>query len=262
MAVSVRSMMLFLILICFQGNLRAQTTATADPGITVYQYRRVPADKRDEFVKRETTYWAEVAKKAMAKGNLTFWVLLEKVGGVDMEHKSNFLFINTYKNVEAAGEVWGTAAFYPANVPEAKMETSSLSTTTATYFLRGQDWAQGAAVVPEKDFQYVKMIYHEGTDGGGIIALEKKYWVPFIKSALDKKQVAQAAWGNALLLSPTGGDVHFATVSYDIYSSMKEALMPTADPALVYPPELFTELGKLETGRVQFLYHVVKAVNP
>ena len=39
-------------------------------GITVYQYRQVQPDKVDEFVKRETTYWSEVAKKAVTKGNL------------------------------------------------------------------------------------------------------------------------------------------------------------------------------------------------
>ena len=33
--------------------------------ITVYQYRHVPDDKIDEFLKRETTYWSKVAEKAV-----------------------------------------------------------------------------------------------------------------------------------------------------------------------------------------------------
>ena len=53
-------------------------------GITTYQYRQVAADKIDEFIKRETTYWSKVARKAIDKGTLTFWGLFEKVGGNDI----------------------------------------------------------------------------------------------------------------------------------------------------------------------------------
>ena len=65
----------------------AQTPAAApDPGITVFMYRKVSDDKRAEFIKRETTYWAEVAKKSLAKGNITFWALLEK--GIVSPHEA------------------------------------------------------------------------------------------------------------------------------------------------------------------------------
>ncbi len=43
---------------------QSATTPAPDPGISLYMYRKVPADKRDEFVKRETTYWSEVVRKA------------------------------------------------------------------------------------------------------------------------------------------------------------------------------------------------------
>src|SRR6478609_6041117 len=68
--------------------------------ITTYQYRQVSPDKTGEFVKRETTYWSKVARKAIDKGTLTFWALLEKVDGSDMPNSPNFLFINTYTNVD------------------------------------------------------------------------------------------------------------------------------------------------------------------
>jgi len=38
--------------------------------ISVYQYRKVDNDKVDEFIKRETEYWSQVAQKAVDDGNL------------------------------------------------------------------------------------------------------------------------------------------------------------------------------------------------
>src|SRR5215813_12214580 len=88
----------------FQLHTVAQNTS-----ITSYQYRRVPDKNIDEFVKRETTYWSKVAQKAVDEKKLTFWALLEKVGGYDLPNSSNFLFINTYTDVDQAGDIWGKA---------------------------------------------------------------------------------------------------------------------------------------------------------
>ena len=79
-----------------------------DRSITSYQYRRVPQDKIAEFVKRETTYWSKVAEKAAANKTMTFWALLEKVGGYDLPNSSNFLFINTFPNIDSTGNVGST----------------------------------------------------------------------------------------------------------------------------------------------------------
>lgn len=73
--------------------------------ITVYQYRHVPVDKINEFVKREATYWSKVAEKAVKDKTMTFWALLEKVGGYDLPNSSNYLFINTFPNIEKVNEV-------------------------------------------------------------------------------------------------------------------------------------------------------------
>ena len=75
--------------------------------ITVYQYRHVPDDKINEFVKRETTYWSKVAEKAVKDKSMTFWALLEKVGGYDLPNSSNYLFINTFPDVDKTGDVFG-----------------------------------------------------------------------------------------------------------------------------------------------------------
>src|SRR6266496_5388388 len=84
-----------------------QTTSIAQ--VTTYQYRHVPDDKIAEFIKRETTYWSKVAQKAVDNKKLSFWALLEKVDGYDLPNSSNYLFVNTFPNIDSSAEMWGSA---------------------------------------------------------------------------------------------------------------------------------------------------------
>lgn len=228
--------------------------------ITSYQYRHVPDDKIAEFIKRETTYWTKVAQKAVDNKKMTFWALLEKVGGNDLPNSSNYLFINTYPNIDSAGDIWGTAESV-AGVKMEQMETGSLSTTTSQFFLHDEDWAEVTGANPANDFNYVVMNYHNSSIPDSFITLEKKYWKPFIKATMDKKQTTQKAWGNAIVLSPSGGDIKFNTVSYDLFPTLQEALMTTWDPKTVFPTKGLGMLDKIRlntSGRI--VYRVVKVV--
>ena len=52
------TVLVFMLDFRFPCRLQAQ-----DGAITTYQYRHVPGDKIEEFIKRETTYWSKVARK-------------------------------------------------------------------------------------------------------------------------------------------------------------------------------------------------------
>jgi hypothetical protein len=254
-------MLMFVLLMASQTTTLAQ--AAEDPGITTYIYIKVSGANRAEFIKRETTYWAEIARKAMADGNIVFWALAEKVGGYDLENSSNFLIMNRYKNIDAAGEVWSEKnikAAFP-NVTADKMETNSISTWTSQFYLHNEDWQEAAGAKGE-DYKFVSMVYHDSSNPGSTIALERKHWGPFIKAAMDKKQTTQLAWGNAIILSPSGYNIHATTVSYDIYPSLKEALNPTWDPKVVFPNEGLAEINKLESSRGGAVYRIIKGVSP
>ena len=259
-----KKILLTLIVLVIGGmTVNAQSTATPspDPGITVYMYRKVPADKRDEFIKRETTYWAEMIRKEIPKGNITFWALLEKVGGYDLENSSNFLFVNTFKNIDAMNEIWGNITTAFPNVTMDKMETYTISTTTSVLFLRVGGWQEATGVVADKEFKYISMIYHNSPNPNALVDLENKHWAPFIKTIMDKKQTSQRGWGNAVVLSPHSSKMNFNSVSYDLYSTLKEALNPTWDSKVVVP-EGMSEIMKMETApRGQAIYRIVKVVN-
>ncbi len=258
---SLSKMACSILLLTFLTSLHLKSKAQDDSSITVYQYRHVPGDKIDEFIKRETTYWSKVAEAAVKNKTMTFWALLEKVGGYDLPNSSNFLFINTFPNIDKVGNVFGSPEKI-SGVPMAKMETNSMSTTTSQFFLHAAGWAQAANAKPEKDFNYVVMVYHNTNNPDSLIALENKYWAPFIKKAMDNKQTPQMAWGNAIVLSPSGEDIKFNTVSYDLYKTLKDALMPIWDPKTEIPREGLNKINTMEINRRgSVVYRVVKVVS-
>ena len=243
-------------LMVFQNKLSAQ-----DRSITTYQYRHVPNDKIGEFVKRETTYWAKVAEKAAQAKTMTFWALLEKVGGDDLTNSSNFLFINTFPDIDKVDGIF-TDVEAIAGVKMAEMETNSMSTTTRQFFLHGVNWVQHSKAVPATDFKYVVFNYQNTNYQDSMIGLEKKYWEPFIQKAMNNDQTPQKAWGNAIVLSPMGDDIKFTTVSYDLFKTLHDALMPKWDPKLVFPAKGLGMIEKIAMNRRGIeVYRIVKVIS-
>jgi len=258
MRTSLEKVVIFFIILFTAIQLKAQTQT--DRSVTVYQYRRVPSDKAAEFVRRETTYWSKVAEHALKNKTMTFWALLEKQGDYDMPNTSNYLFINTFPDIDKVGDVFGSAEKI-TGVPLAKMETNSMSTTTSQIFVHGEDWQQAANANPSKDFNYVVMIYHNTNYPDSLIGLEKTYWSPFIKKAMDSKQTPQVAWGNAEVLSPSGDNIKFNTISYDLYKTLQDALMPNINSGVQFPVEGLNKINAIEINRRgSVVYRIVKVV--
>lgn len=229
--------------------------------ISVYQYRKVDNDKVDEFIKRETEYWSKVAQKAVDDGKLKFWALFQKVGGYDLENSSNFLFINTFADIDKTDGIWDAKALFP-DVPMEDIETYSMSRNTSTLFVRAHHFEMAEGANPENDFKYLSMIYHDASNPGDLVELEKEHWAPFIKAAMDNGQTTQKGWGNAVILSPSGPDMKYNTISYDIYPSLKETLSPTTSDDIQYPQYGLTLINELERSRrSSVVYKIVKVIN-
>jgi hypothetical protein len=78
---------------------------------------------------------------------------------------------------------------------------------------------------------------------------------------MDNRQTDMVAWGNAKLLSPLGENVKFTTVSYDVFRTLQETLMPHADPKLTFPSKDMATIIDLELSRREYIiYRVVKFV--
>jgi hypothetical protein len=163
--------------------------------------------------------------------------------------------------VDQAEDVWGKAEAI-TGMKLAQIETNSISTTTNMFFLHNESWAQAAKSVPEKDFNYVVMVYHNSNYPDSLINLEKMYWKPYIQKAMDNNQTSQMAWGNAIVLSPSGENIKFNTVSYDLYKTLGDALMPRFDANSGLPWDGLTKIQNIETNRRgSVVYRVVKVVS-
>lgn len=122
-------------------------------------------------------------------------------------------------------------------------------------------WAQYSKANPDKDFNYVVMVYHNSDYPDSLANMEKEYWGPFIQKAMDNGQTPQKAWGNAVVLSPSGDNIKFTSVSYDLFKTLQDALMPKWDPKTEFPNEGLSKIGKIElTRRGSAIYRVVKVV--
>jgi hypothetical protein len=250
----------FIFILGFQVKLQAQAQAQ-DRSVSSWQFRHVPNDKIDEFIKRETTYWSKVAQKAVDNKTMTFWALFEKVGGYDLPNSSNYLFINTFPDIDKAGSIWSDVESI-AGVKIGDMEDYSFTTVTSEFFVKDREWVQSAKAVPGKDFNYVIMNYQNTNYQDSLIGLEKKYWEPFIKGAMDKGQTKQVAWGNAVVLAPRGENIKTTTVSYDLYKTLGDALLQNWDPKTVFPTKLFSLLTKIQVNRPGIvIYRVVKVIS-
>jgi len=236
--------------------------AQDDKSISVYQYRYVAPADMNEYLERETKYWSKVAEHAMTKGNLTFWGIFQKVGGFDMPNTPNIMIINTFNDLDDRKGIWNVKEVFP-DVPFEKIETRSLSTTLHHLFVKPQVFVQGKDAVPEKDFNYVHMVYHNASNPRKLIQLEAEHWKPFIKGLMDSGKTTQKAFGNALILSPRGPMMNANTISFDIFSSLHETLNPSFSEDVVFPTEGLKEIFDLETDqRIAYVYKVIKVVEP
>jgi hypothetical protein len=245
------------------------TTQLIAQEISVWQFRQVEQANMQEFIERETKYWSKVAEAAIEKGNLTFWGLFVKQGGFDIPNSPNVIFINTFKDIDAAdmGEIWNPSAVFP-EIPVEEIETESLSSTLHMIFVRPENWIVKEGASPSEEYDFVRFIFHNTNSPGNLIALENEHWAPFIKSVMEDGKTSQVAWGNATILAPSGPNMEATTISYDIFPTITSALNGGFEDAtnLEFPEEGLTKIGELETSpRFNNVYRriqVVEANNP
>ena len=232
-------------------------------GITTHAYRKVAPENMQEYLKRETTYWKKFAQEEVKKGNLTFWGIFQKVGGVNQENTPNILIINTFNDIDKNVNWANVQNLFP-NVKMEDIQTFSLSTVTATIFLQSErNHTQGKNANPSEDFKYVKIVYHNPKIPGKLLAFEKNKWKPMIQEAMDKRKTTMTGWGNATILHPASSRFPYKTESHDIFASLGDALSPIFSEEMEIEEGFFFDVEDNENGpRNVGLYRVISVVTP
>lgn len=233
--------------------------------ISIWQLRRVEQSNMQEFIERETKYWSKVAEAAVEKGNLTFWGLWVKQGGFDLPNSPNVLFVNTFKDIDGANmaEIWNPSALFP-NVPMNQIETASISETQHIFFVQIDTVIHKQNPNPDEEYNFFRFIFHNTNSPGELIALEHEHWGPFIKRAIDAGQTTQVAWGNGHILAPSGPNMEANTVSFDVFPTMKDALLGgfSGGTNVQFPQEGLAKINELEINRrYNNIYRRIQVVN-
>lgn len=198
--------------------------------IVLLQYRSVPQDNIADFVFRESTYWSQVANKAIKEGKLQRWELWQRVGGYDLDEDThNFIFVNVYEDKYDLDEnIWDVQKVFP-NIRLSDMETTSLGTMIHEVVLekhKQAGLAQG---------KYAKFNYAKVNDMESFLNFESNQWHPFIDKGIREGDTSFIGWGLFSVLTPTGSQVPFDAITIDHFDLFSEAVMPRWSEDLVYP---------------------------
>jgi hypothetical protein len=229
--------------------------------VTTHEYRHVPTENMDEYLKRETTYWSKLAEREIKKGNLTYWAILQKVGGENIPNTPNVLTINSYTNMDERENMWGGISQLFPNVKLEDMATEDLCTRTDIIYLRKINGVEVENADPDKDFRYVHLIYHNTINVGKHFEFENTTWAPLLKKAMDKGITTMRGWENYIVVSPVANEFPYSSASYDFYSTIHHALSETFSDNMEFGEGFFDNLNANYAGpKNSHLYRIVKVV--
>jgi len=230
---------------------------------SVYHYKKVAQSDMKEFLNRANTYWSVFAENEVKKGNLTFWAVLVKAGGnEDIQNSPNVLIITSFKDIDEKIKWMGVKDLFP-DVKMEDIETWSLSTNISRVYLRDlNNFVQGSSVEPDKDFNYVKINFYNSKNTQKHLKFEAENWKPMIKKAMDEGKTTMKGWGNSVVISPQSPTFTYGSVSYDLFSSMGDALGNFFSSDMEIPEGFWNEqIGNNPNPRNTQLYKIVKAVS-
>ena len=230
-------------------------------GITTHAYRKVAPENMQEYLKRETTYWKKFAEAEVKKGNLTFWGIFQKVGGLDQENDSNILIVNSFNNIDEEINWGGIQDLFPDKTMD-EMGTFGISTQKATIFLRDQDnWVEGEGANPEEDFKFVKYNYYNPKSVKTHLDFEKDKWKPMIQKAMNEGKTTMKGWGNSYILHPNSAQFPYKALSYDLFGSFSDALKPVFTEDHDMSDDFFADIkDNSKTPRSIEIYRIVSVV--
>lgn len=193
-------------------------TVTFGQQVSYVQYRQVPLDRQQEFVEKETKYWAKVAKAAIDKGLMEHWSLWRKIGTTSMDGP-NYAFVNRYASLESIDQeaIWSDENVAAMGANPADVETQSFAPTFMDY------WFQIDAVVPGNS-KYVVVNYAMPVDRSAFIEENKELWMPLHKKNIEAGNFGMSSWAMMSVTYPRGNNARFSVATVDGFNTMHDAM--------------------------------------
>lgn len=195
------------------------------------QSHYVSEENEAEFVHRETTYWSEVARRAILELRLVKWDLWKVETGIGINNEANFYIMTEFRkpsDVDRLEEIWNFKRVFP-NVDFSEIDTSSLSTIVDRVFLYSQ------VKLIKSQPNYLKVNLARASDLGRYLELENTVWQSFVQERMDADQTNVVSWDLLRVMSPSGVDRPYNALTIDGFNTLSDALQPNYGDSPEYP---------------------------
>ncbi|MCZ6674847.1 MAG: hypothetical protein O7C75_18100 [Verrucomicrobia bacterium] len=222
--------------------------------VEVVQTRLVPPDNIDEFVERETTYWSEVARKAIKDGKMVGWSLWQRLDGLNVDESHNFMFINSYAettDLDHTDEIWNFKKVFPNKKLE-DVDTFGLSTVKDVLFY------DRIAFSSKAQPKFIRINYAKAADVQDYLDLELIEWFPFVQERMDSGKTNVVSWELSRLVAPRGRDIPHGAISIDGFDTLSAALFTYYGTDVPFPD--IEALQKVHYKAEVHVYKLIKAV--
>jgi hypothetical protein len=186
--------------------------------VAYLQYRVVPNDRQDEFVQKETMYWAKVAAAAIDKGQMTGWSLWRKVGITEVG-APNYVFVNSFESFDKIdqGAIWSEENIKKMGVEPSMVATNTFAPTAFDYWMQLEDSAGG-------DYKFAVVNYAKPANLGGFIEENKTLWKPLHEKSISSDSNKMVSWGIMSVVHPKGNQARFSVLTWDGFNTMADAM--------------------------------------
>lgn len=228
------------------------TAQSFSQNIVVVNRRHVDPENVQEYIRRESTYWKEVAKKAIADDRLASWAIYQRIGGFDVHKEPNFTVVNVYtpEQFGKGGRHRGYLKELFPNVKEADMRVNKISTTHDLVFYRNLAYYEVAQ-------PNVIRVNFSKAEKRGYFGMEPEIWGPFIDAQMKAGKTKVVSWAFNMLVNPRGKNASHDAVSVDGFNSLSDAIVGSNFDDDVEFPENLGELMDAHHKAEVHLYRLV-----
>ncbi len=120
---------------------------------------------------------------------------------------------------------------------------------------------QAANVNPEEDFKFVEISYHHTKKAWWHIRFQENTVKPVIQKFMDEGKTVIKGWGNSLVISPNSKAFPYNSYSYELFSSVGDALKIRKFDSRPFPQGTFEEFNENYISGETRIYRIIKVVS-
>ena len=222
------------------------------------QGRHVPPENMGEVIERETTYWSEVARKAIKDGHMSGWRLYRSIDGTNLDEDPNLIFVNEFtpEQIGSDDQIWDFKKVFP-DKDISEVETFSMGTTKSLVYY------YNLVAIAKSQPNFIRVNFAKTKNFGDLgryLELEQSVWQPFIQERMDSGKTNVVSWSLSRVLYPGGVDTEYDAITVDGFATFADALWTRYGDDAAFPDT--SEIWEVHHKAKIHLYELIMSVGP